>query len=189
MNDGSGGVLYIGLGEVGWKEIYATECCLLQKDIKQIKLIPFEGNKDCDNRVLGYRGRKEGMGLVAVSVAVAAVVVVVRERERERRKEEKGKEKSVFIFNSKWVANAIQEIWVACDIYDTWVTDGICDLWNYATFLIVFLTVLLYQFLLLGWKTKKLSKFNVYQSILVSSCFIRLGNNGNIYGRFKGDGK
>lgn len=60
---------------------------MLQKDIKQIKLIPFEGNKDCDNRVLGYRGRKEGMGLVAVSVAVAAVAaaaVVVRERERGR---------------------------------------------------------------------------------------------------------
>lgn len=48
------------------------------KDIKQIKLIPFEGNKDCDNRVLGYRGRKEGMGLAAV------VVVVVRERRRKR---------------------------------------------------------------------------------------------------------
>ena len=61
---------------------------MLQKDIKQIKLIPFEGNKDCDNRVLGYRGRKEGMGLVAVSVAVAVVVVVVvRERERERKEE------------------------------------------------------------------------------------------------------
>lgn len=54
----------------------------MQKDIKQIKLIPFEGNKDCDNRVLGYRGRKEGMGLVAVAVAVA--VVVVREREEGR---------------------------------------------------------------------------------------------------------
>lgn len=54
------------------------------KDIKQIKLIPFEGNKDCDNRVLGYRGRKEGMGLAAVAVAVAVVVVVVRERRRKR---------------------------------------------------------------------------------------------------------
>lgn len=58
---------------------------MLQKDIKQIKLIPFEGNKDCDNRVLGYRGRKEGMGLAAVAVAVAVVVVVVvRERRRKR---------------------------------------------------------------------------------------------------------